>query len=305
MTGRRRPAGSPTRGKTAPNRLRATDAYLALAHPALVRRLPGPYVDLGFGGSPVTSVETFRRLRRLDPAFRLVGVEIDPGRVAAAAAFAEPGLEFRLGGFDLPLGPGERAGVVRAFNVLRQYAEREVGGALALLGAQMAVGGLLLEGTSDPLGRLVAFQVLRRAPDGALAREAVVLAPRLRADFSPRRFQAVLPKCFIHHAEPGGAIDGFFGAWDAAWASQRWPDLRRRFAATADVLVERHGHRVDRRPGLLRRGFLVLEGEWPHRLGRELGRPRPSCPSRGRAIVAATSATGGAEGVSLEPPRRR
>lgn len=264
MRPRRRPIGSPTRRKTAPKRLRAIDASLGLAHPALVRCLPGSYVDLGLGGSPVTAVETFRRLRRLDPWLRLVAVEIDPERVAAAS-FVEPGLEYMLGGFDLPLAPGERAGTIRALDVVRQCGEGEVAGALARLAAQLAVGGLLLEGTSDPLGGRLAFQVLRRAPGGALAREALVLAPRLRADLVPRQFQAVLPKAFLHHAEPGGVIDRFFAAWDTARASQRWPHLRPRFAAPADVLVARQGYRVDHRPGLLRRGFLALGGDWPDR----------------------------------------
>lgn len=53
----------------------------------------------------------------------MVGVEIDPERVAAALPDRQPGLDFRLGGFNLPLEPGERAAVVRAFNVLRQYPE--------------------------------------------------------------------------------------------------------------------------------------------------------------------------------------
>src|SRR5436305_9920495 len=109
-----RPLGLPTRGKTAPNRLRKSDTFLALAYPEFVRHMAGEYVDLGYGFFPVTSVETLHRLRRLNPALQVLGVEIDPQRVADAQPFAEPGLSFRLGGFNLPLRPGERAGIIRA-----------------------------------------------------------------------------------------------------------------------------------------------------------------------------------------------
>lgn len=94
----KKPLGLPTRGKTAPNRLRPTDAYLALCYPGFLRALPGVYVDLGFGQFPSTTVETAARLRRLNPGLRIVGVEIDPERVAGAEPWAGPGLEFRLGG---------------------------------------------------------------------------------------------------------------------------------------------------------------------------------------------------------------
>lgn len=221
---------------------------------------------MGFGAAPVTSVETLHRLRRLDPAAALLGVEIDPARVAAAQAHAEPGLDFRLGGFDLPLRPGERAAVIRAFNVLRQYGESAVAGALAVLGASLVPGGLVLEGTSDPSGRLLAFNLHRKSTaGGALEPRGLVLAPTLGADFRPRQLQTVLPKSHVHHAEPEGAIDGFFAAWDVAWQSARrhTRDARRVFVESALALTARHGYALDRRLALLRRGFLWLGDAWP------------------------------------------
>jgi SAM-dependent methyltransferase len=261
-----KPLGRPTRGKTTPNRLRKTDAFLAVAFPAFVRRLPGLYVDLGYGAYPVTTAETFRRLRRADGEARVLGVEIDPARVAEAQRYAAPGLEFRHGGFELPLQPGDRVAVIRAFNVLRQYDEAAVAGALTALSASLAEGGLLIEGTSDPHGRLLAFNLFRKA--GGLERGGVVLAPRLGADFAPRALRAVLPKAFIHHAEPAGAIDRFFAAWDAAWQRARGGGARtprRRFVAAALGLAERSGYALDRREALLRRGFLWLGPSWPER----------------------------------------
>jgi hypothetical protein len=290
--------GSATRGKTAPNRLRRTDTFLLVAYPERVRASSGLFVDLGFGAAPVTSVETLARLSRLNPRLRVVGVEIDSARVAAAQPFAGPRLQFRLGGFDLPLDPGERVAFLRAFNVLRQYPEEDVPGALRALSRHLVPGGLVLEGTSDPTGRLLAFLVherraaspdpptpaVRRAPEApwpgrprgpgrgaaghgegpeGLDRAALVFAPRLRDDFSPRTLQAVLPKSFIHQAAPGGAVDRFFAAWDEGWRRARPAAPARRFAGAAAWLAGSAGYRVDPRPALLRRGFLVLGPEWP------------------------------------------
>jgi hypothetical protein len=261
----RKPLGQPTRGKTAPNRLRKTDTFLAVAFPAFVRHLPGLYVDLGYGAYPVTTAETLHRLRRLNPRLAVLGVEIDPVRVAEAQAYEELGLEFRHGGFDLPLQPRERVSVIRAFNVLREYDESAVAGALAALGTVLTEDGLLIEGTSDPDGRLLAFNLFRKA--ATLASAGVVLAPRVGADFAPRALRAVLPKAFIHHAEAAGAIDRFFAAWDAAWQHARGRALtpHQRFVAAAHRLAERHRYALDRRDILLKRGFLWLGPDWPDR----------------------------------------
>lgn len=259
-----RPLGQPTRGKTAPNRLRKTDTFLAVAFPEFVRALPGLYVDLGYGAYPVTSVETLQRLRRLNPRLRVLGVEIDPQRVADAAPFAQPGLEFRWGGFNLPLPAGEPAAVVRAFNVLRQYNEAAVDAALTALAAALALNGLILEGTCDPTGRLMTFNLFQKQA-AALSRIALVLAPSLRADFQPRQLQAVLPKNFIHHAEPGGPIDRFFAAWQTSWQTARAhaADRRQVFYRAALRLADHYGYPLDRRPALLKRGFLSLGPAWP------------------------------------------
>jgi hypothetical protein len=260
----KRPLGQPTRGKTAPNRLRKTDTFLAVAFTEFVRHMSGLYVDLGYGFYPITSVESLRRLRRLNPMLQVLGVEIDPQRVADAQTYAEPGLRFRLGGFNLPLPAGERVSVIRAFNVLRQYDEAAVGAALAALAVPLTPGGLIVEGTSDPLGRLLTFNLFQKQADN-LVRIALVLAPTLRADFQPRQFQAVLPKNFIHHAEPGGPVDLFFAAWHAAWQHARRDarEPRQVFTLAARRLADHYHYDLDRRPALLRRGFLVLGPEWP------------------------------------------
>jgi hypothetical protein len=259
-----KPIGQPTRGKTAANRLRKTDAFLAVAYPERLTGGDAVYVDVGFGAHPITSVETLARLRRINQRLTVVAVDIDPERVRAAASFARPGLDVRLGGFNLPVRPGERVVAVRALNVLRQYGEAAVADAVGRLGAALAPGGLLLEGTSDPTGRLLAFELHERRGAG-VERVALVLAPSLRHGFEPRDVQAVLPKRHIHRAEPGGDVDRFFAAWQEAWrrAHRDTPDPREAFARAARHLAERHGYPVDRRDVLLRRGFLALGAAWP------------------------------------------
>jgi len=74
-------------------------------------------VDLGYGRLPVTTLELAARLRTVRPAVRVIGLEIDPERVAAAHDAATDGVEFARGGFEL-------AAFDRfwfAHQVLRQY----------------------------------------------------------------------------------------------------------------------------------------------------------------------------------------
>src|SRR4051812_12963896 len=118
-----RPLGILTRGTTAPNRLRRVDRWITGTYAGLLRAADDPLVvDLGYGASPVTTVELADRLVALRPDVEVVGIEIDPERVAAALPLARPGLSFRRGGFELPVG-GRRPVLVRALNVLRQYDE--------------------------------------------------------------------------------------------------------------------------------------------------------------------------------------
>lgn len=291
-----KPQGQPTRGKTAPNRLRRVDNFLALYDPGLFRRQDGLFadslvVDLGYGADPVTTLESAARLRRLNPALPVLGVEIDPERVAAAQPFADALTSFRLGGFNLPLLAGETVRCIRAFNVLRQYAEGEVAGAYALLARSLLPGGLLIEGTSEPYGRLWVANVLRKPTDGGregkegkeekegkerrggdlgfmmkgggaetLVPEALVFSTNFRLGFDPADFQAVLPKNLIHRVVPGEPIHEFFTAWRRAaletsamqvWGARQW------FRAAAERLAEQ-GYEVVTRPRLLNNGWLVV-----------------------------------------------
>src|SRR6185312_17519618 len=91
--GRARALGLPTRGTTAPNRLRRVDRWITGARASLLQPPSGEpplAVDLGFGASPVTTVEFAARLRRIAPDAQVVGLEIDAERVAAARGAADP-----------------------------------------------------------------------------------------------------------------------------------------------------------------------------------------------------------------------
>jgi hypothetical protein len=111
-----------TRGTTNPNRLRRCDRWIAGPQAWRLRRsrTAPVVVDLGYGASPTTAVELHDRLRRVRPDVQVVGIEIEPARVAAGKPLERDGLSFRLGGFEVPLDAGARPTGVGAFNVLRQ-----------------------------------------------------------------------------------------------------------------------------------------------------------------------------------------
>ncbi len=265
----KRPLGQPTRGKTAPNRLRRVDNFVIQYDPTLIRRRDGDYanaffVDLGYGFDPTTTLESAARLRRLNTDLPVLGVEINSERVAAAQPFADERTHFRLGGFNLPLrkqpdGKPETVRLIRTFNVLRQYDETAVREAHLTLCNHMLPGGLLIEGTSDPFGRLWVANVLRRTSTGEAKSEALVFSTNFRWGFDPGLFQPVLPKNFIHRMVPGEAIFEFFNAWKSAYREAqpyRSLGLRQLFAATAQDLSNR-GYAINTRKKWLAKGYLI------------------------------------------------
>lgn len=258
---RTRPQGEITRGKTAHNRLRPLDVYLCEHERTLLARRDGafadaPVVDLGYGCLPWTTLEMAHRLRRIAPGLPVVGLEIDPDRVEAAQPWAGPGLTFQRGGFEVPTDRPAR--LVRAMNVLRQYDESAVEPAWRLVSERLLPGGLLVEGTSDPPGRLVVVNLLRRGAHG-LALEGLLLYARPRADFTPDAWKAVLPKRWIHRVVPPEPIHAFFEAWEASWratAPARAFGVRQGFEAAVRHLADRVPG-VSTRRWLLRRGYLL------------------------------------------------
>jgi SAM-dependent methyltransferase len=210
--------------------------------PALRRAAEPLAVDLGFGATAVTTVELAGRLRRVRPDVRVVGVEIDAERVAAADSSTDvPGVGFVHGGFELA---GLRPALVRAANVLRQYPEDAVLDAWNTMGRQLAPGGYLVEGTSDELGRRAWWVLI----DGT-GPVSLTVACRPEDVVAPARLADRLPKALIHRNVPGEAIHAFLGDLDSAWraaaplaafgARQRWVAMCRAVSADWPVRTER------------------------------------------------------------------
>lgn len=211
--------GTVTRGTTNPNRLRRMDRWITATHGAELRRVTDPTaVDLGYGAAPWTAVELLARLRTVAPRTRVVGLEIDPARVAAALPHQRDGLVFRHGGFEIPL--ATRPHLIRAANVLRQYEEEEVAAVWERLCARLAPagdgssGGLLVEGTCDEIGRRHVWVAL--GPQGP---RTVTFATRLGSLDRPSDLAERLPKALIHRNVPGEPVHAFLRDFDRAWAA--------------------------------------------------------------------------------------
>lgn len=248
-----RPVGVITRGTTHPNRLRRVDRWIAHTLARDLRAAADPVVvDLGYGAAAWTPLDLRDRLRAVRPDVEVVGIEIDPARVSAAAPYADATLSFRRGGFEVPL-DGRRPVIVRAFNVLRQYDESEVAGAWATMTARLAPGGALVEGTCDELGRH-AWWVLVRA--GAHEPESLTLSTRLAGLDRPGDLAERLPKALIHRNVPGERVHDLLRALDRCWAAaapQGAFGVRQRWLATVDAVRDS--------------GVPVLDGRSRWRLG--------------------------------------
>ena len=248
-----KPLGAITRGTTGINRLRRSDRWLI--HDDLVRTrvrdADDPLVvDLGYGASPVTTLELAARLRRVRHDVRVVGLEIDPERVVPG----RDGVRFARGGFELA---GLRPVLVRAFNVLRQYPEEAVASAWDTVLRGLAPGGLLLEGTCDELGRRCAWVLLDRSGPLSLTLAWDPFTVERPSDLAER-----LPKALIHRNVPGEPIHALLTAADRAWAhaaplAPYGP--RTRWRRTAEILRE-NGFPV--RPYRRRMRDCVLSVPW-------------------------------------------
>jgi hypothetical protein len=210
------------------------DWWITQAQRAVLRAHQRPLiVDLGYGASPVTTLELYRQVRAVVPDAEVTGLEIDPARVAAACARLSalraaghelPGLSFATGGFELPV--PRRPVLVRAFNVLRQYPEEQVAGAWSRLRAGLADGGVLVEGTCDEIGRRAAWVTLpalpyvgppHTGPADVGRQELVTFSARLAALDRPSELAERLPKALIHRNVPGEPVHQFLRDFDRAW----------------------------------------------------------------------------------------
>jgi hypothetical protein len=222
----KKPIGSITRGTTNPNRLRRVDRYISSL--SVIRKDNPVVVDLGFGASPITAVELLDRLSKINRTVHVVGIEIERERVERGLAIANEHLHFLHGGFETPLPEQfEKANLIRAFNVLRQYDESEVAAAWSQMQSRLSDGGVLVEGTCDEIGRLSCWVTLDKFEPKSLT-----ISLRLNGLDLPSKVAERLPKVLIHRNVPGEPIFEFLNALDNSWkhhsglsvfgASQRW-----------------------------------------------------------------------------------
>ena len=239
----KKPIGTITRGTTNPNRLRRIDRFIA-SQPIL-RQISTPIVvDLGFGASPITAVELLSRLRKVNANTHVVGIEIDRDRVERGLAIAHEHLHFTHGGFETPLPAnlGQKADVIRAFNVLRQYDESQVSEAWKQMQSRLSETGIIVEGTCDEIGRLSSWVTLDK--NGPLS---FTISLRLSGLENPSKVAERLPKVLIHHNVSGEKIHDFLIALDLAWksnagigafsAAQRWVSTCKQLLAEGWPLI--------------------------------------------------------------------
>lgn len=208
------PVGRPTRGTTGVNRLRRIDRWIA-RHPVLRRTDDPLVVDLGFGASAVTPLELLARLRSQRSDAEVLGLEIDPDRVARAReqSAGVEGVSFARGGFEVPLPRGRRPAVIRAMNVLRQYDEADVAEAWARMCARLQPDGILVEGTCDEIGRIATWVEV-----GADAvPRSLTVSLRLAELDSPAVAAERLPKALIHRNVEGERVHSFVAALEREW----------------------------------------------------------------------------------------
>ena len=261
-----KPEGQPTRGKTASNRLRRVDNFILFYEPSLLTRSDGAFagswfVDLGYGSDARTTLESAQRFRRVNPDLRILGVEIDKERVEAALPYADGKTDFRLGGFNLPMKAGEHVRLIRAFNVLRQYEEKDFAPAYERLAEYTLPGGLMIEGTSMPFGQIWAANAARKMANGSWSMEALVFSTNFRPGFDVEEFQTILPKNYIHRVVKGEPIYDFFEAWKRSAAETSHAKvygLKQWFAAAAEALAAR-GFKIDLKKKWLGKGYLIWE----------------------------------------------
>jgi hypothetical protein len=142
--------------------------------------------------------------------------------------------------------------------VLRQYEEAEFAPAYERLAQYVLPGGLMIEGTSDPFGRIWVANVVRKL-EKRWNFEALVFSTNFRSGFDPAQFQAILPKNHIHHVVPGEVIYDFIEAWKQsmsetvyakAWGARQW------FIAAAECLAAKE-YRINLKRKMLNTGWLI------------------------------------------------
>ena len=261
MVALKKPIGAITRGTTNPNRLRRIDRYLTQL--SFLRKLPNALaVDLGYGKTPVTALELLTRLEKVAPGVRVLGIEIDPARVSEVKAMEHARLAFEHGGFEIPIpkvfSDRDDVDLIRALNVLRQYSESEVESAWALMQSRLSREGLIIEGTSDEIGRVASWITLSKTKPMSFT-----ISLRLQGLDKPSKVAERLPKILIHKNTSGNNIHRYLQDLDKAWEKAAGFGAfgsAQRFVQTAKSLLQ-DGWPIENLPKRWRLGELTVNYE--------------------------------------------
>ena len=153
----------PTRGTTGTNRLRRADRWMTYSPRVRAALQSGDQpvvVDLGYGRLPVTTLELADRLRSVRPDIRVVGLEIDPDRVAAALS-------------RQPHDITEHEALVRAHTEVFRAAQRGEPGAMSF----DRISGFLSIVNNTPMLGLASFTF---RPDGSTHAVVTAIARRMQ-----------------------------------------------------------------------------------------------------------------------------
>lgn len=244
-------------GNTSKGRLDRLDALLELYEPALFTAPSASAaaavavvevcVDVGFGDAIDTYRDFAARLstRRVEGTLRVVGTESDAGRLAAGKSslgddLRDSSLALRLGEaqgwFVLPLEEPEAPPVfIRALNVLRDYHPSDALRGLQTLGAQLAPGGLLMEGSASTPGHTSVVALVRRG----LASQPSVTADTagMEEGYAALRLEAL---CFCVDFERRDApkLKGASNRWFTRQIPQLWQHQHTKAAPAAEHVSE-------------------------------------------------------------------
>ncbi len=250
--------GQDTKGLTSVNRLRQVDNFVCMEFAYIFRRSNPIFIDVGFGENPITTIESYRRIKHINSDIKVIGVEINNKRLQNAKPYEQERIEFRLGGFNLPIYKEEKANAIRCYNVLRQYPESDFQSSIIVLSNYLIDDGIIIEGTSDQFGRLVSFNIFRKLRD-KIYHDSLVFGTNFKSNFYPRDFQSVLPRNFIQHVTPDNWLYCFFDDWMKSYYSSFGQKSQRQiFYESAIKLSKEYGYKIDLKNGLLKRGFLKI-----------------------------------------------
>jgi hypothetical protein len=212
----------PARARTRAGRLASLDQWVVWRERGLLqRRDDAPFVDVGFGCDPVTTLEAARALRQLNPSLPVIGVELDAARAERAQERAHgAAITIRQGGFHEIASIRPKPRLIRAMNVLRSYPPHEVAAAQELLAQALADGGLLLEGTSDARGSVLTAWMIRRR-GGDTIKEGLLFYTDFTRGFSPWMLRDFLPRDLRRSVVAGTPAHRLLSQWHAHFSVLR------------------------------------------------------------------------------------